>query len=96
MLSILEVIVYSYLQLTCQVTTPFEGCNSLMLEAGVRTMDPYSANLKGVKDSVEHSVHGSLALNRKEFNMNAVTPYEGFEVIKVNGKFGATSTGHRY
>ena len=84
-----------YFQLNCQVETPFEGCNSLMVEAGVTTMDPYSANVKVVKDNVEHSVHGILALNRKEFNIDAVTPYEGFEVIKVNGKFGSTSTGHR-
>ena len=81
--------------MTCQVETPFEGCKSLSLEAGVKTLDPYSANFKVVKDNVEHSVHGSLALNRKEFNIDAVTPYEGLEVIKVNGKFGSTSTGHR-
>ena len=47
------------------------------------------------KDGIEHSVRGTVAVNRKEFTIDAVTPYEGFETVKLNGKFGSTSTGHR-
>jgi hypothetical protein len=51
------------------------------------------AKLKLVRDGEEFSVRGKISINDREFKVNAVTPFEGFEAIGLSGKFGTTSVG---
>ena len=87
---------FSTFELLSTLLTPIEGWKSLQLEVGYKTTDPWVAKLKLVRDGEEFSVRGKVSVNDREFKINAITPFEGFESLGLSGKFGTTSMGKQF
>ena len=54
------------------------------------------AKLKFVRDGIEYSLRSKLSIADREFKVNVVTPFQGFESIGLSGKFGTTSVGKQF
>jgi hypothetical protein len=87
---------FSTFELLSTLLTPVDGWKSILLEFGYKTKDPWAAKVRFVRDGVEYSVKGKASIGEREFRVNAVTPFEGYESIGLSGKFGTTSVGKQF
>nr|XP_045624060.1 uncharacterized protein LOC123774022 [Procambarus clarkii] len=68
----------------------FELYASYDFTGDVKTIE---MNLKN-EENIKQHFYIAMAVNDNEFNINAVTPFEGFEVMRMNGDYTATGGEH--
>ena len=87
---------YSNFEITSNMITPIENWTSMNLQVGWKNQDPYGLKMKFTREGVEYSVVGKISMSRKELLIVVSTPHEGFEYLRLHGRFGSTSTVQKF